>query len=133
MRRLELLAIGASVVTALLYVLVGFEVLYVGESTSGTDPGLLGFGLSAAAVFFASAGLLAMVERPWAWIAVALLNAVVIIGYFALASARDPSFEWPGLAIKALQLVTLLAVLALALRGRAAPHPWRQAHPRPVR
>jgi hypothetical protein len=132
MRRLELVAIGTSVVTALLYVLVGFEVLYVGESTSGSDPGLLGFGLSAGAVFFASAGLLAMVERRWAWIAVALLNAVVILGYFAMAGVREPPFEWPGLAIKALQLVTLVAVLALAVRGRVVHQPRMQAHPRPI-
>ncbi|HEY7526309.1 MAG TPA: hypothetical protein VIA82_05715 [Candidatus Limnocylindria bacterium] len=132
MRRLELVAISASVVTAVLYVLVGFEVLYVGESTSGTDPGLLGFGLSAAAVFFASAGLLAMVERRWAWIAVALLNAVVIVGYFAMAGVREPPFEWPGLAIKALQLITLVAVVALALPDRSVARPRMGAHPRPI-
>ncbi len=131
MRRLELVAIGTSLLTALLYVLVGFEVLYVGESTSGADPGLLGFGLSAGAVFFASAGLLAVVERRWAWIAVALLNAVVILGYFAMAGARQPPFEWPGLAIKALQAVTLVILVGLAVRGRVV-HRRIQAHPRPI-
>jgi hypothetical protein len=131
MRRLELVAIGTSLLTALLYVLVGFDILYVGESTSGADPGLLGFGLSAGAVFFASAGLLAVVERRWAWIAVAVLNAVVIVGYFAMAGIRQPSFEWPGLAIKALQAVTLLIVVGLAIRGRVI-HRRIQAHPRPI-
>jgi hypothetical protein len=131
MRRLELVAIGTSVLTALLYLLVGFEVLYVGESTSGADPGLLGFGLSAGAVFFASAGLLAVVERRWAWIAVALLNAAVILGYFAMAGIRQPPFEWPGLAIKALQAVTLVILVGLAIRGRVI-HRRIQAHPRPI-
>jgi hypothetical protein len=131
MRRLELVAIGTSVLTALLYLLVGFEVLYVGESTSGADPGFLGFGLSAGAVFFASAGLLAVVERRWAWIAVALLNAAVILGYFAMAGIRQPPFEWPGLAIKALQAVTLVILVGLAIRGRVI-HRRIQAHPRPI-
>jgi hypothetical protein len=133
MRRFELVAIGASIVTAVLYVLVGFEVLYVGRSTSGGDPGLLGFGLSAAAVFLASAALLLMVERRWAWIVVAVLNAAVIVGYFALASVREPAFEWPGLAIKGLQLITLGALVVLAVRGEGTERPRMHAHPHPIR
>ena len=118
MKPLQLMAIAASVTTAILYLLVGFEVVYVGESTNGADPGLLGFGLAAGSVFLASAVLLLLVERRWAWIAVALLNVVVIVGYFALAGVREPPFAWPGLAIKALQLVTLGSVLVLVVRGR---------------
>jgi len=120
MSTLRWLAVATSIATALLYLLVGFEVLYVGTTANGADPGLLGFGLSAAAVFVASGILLLVVQRRWAWVTVALLNAVVIVGYFAVAGVRQPPFEWPGLAIKALQLATLVAVVALSLRaGRA--------------
>lgn len=117
--RLELrrLAIATSVLTAALYLLVGFELLYVGESTSGADPGLLGFGLMVGGTFAASAVLLAVIERRWVWIAVTALNAIVIVGYFAMAGARTPPFEWPGLLIKAVQLVTLVATALLTIEG----------------
>ena len=61
----------------------------------------------------------------------ALLNAAVILGYFAMAGIRQPPFEWPGLAIKALQAVTLVILVGLAVRGRVV-HRRIQAHPRPI-
>ena len=110
---LRRLAIATSALTAVLYLLVGFELLYIGESTSGEDPGLMGFGLVMSGTFAVATVLLALLQWRWVWIAVAVLNAVVIVGYFALAGERTPPFEWPGLLVKAVQLVTLLATAML--------------------
>ena len=119
MNQIRYVAAVASAITMILYLLGGFEVLYVGESTSGTDPGMLGFGLSAGGAFAVATALLLFVERRWVWVAVALLNALVIVGYFGMAGLRQPPFEWPGLAIKAAQLISLAAVLMLTVRGGA--------------
>jgi peptidoglycan/LPS O-acetylase OafA/YrhL len=125
--RVELrrLAIATSALTAVLYLLIGLELLYIGESTSGADPGLLGFGLVMSGTFAVATALLALLPPwRWVWIAVAVLNALVIVGYFALADARTPPFEWPGLLVKAVQLVTLLATGMLAFsheEAREAP------------
>lgn len=120
---LRRLAIATSALTAVLYLLVGFELLYVGESTSGADAGLLGFGLMTAGTFAVATVLLAVLPHRWVWIVVAVLNALVIVGYFALAGARTPPFEWSGLLIKAVQLVTLLATSYLAFGHEEAAQP----------
>ncbi len=51
------------------------------------------------------------------WAAVAVLQVIVIVGYFALAGIREPSFELWGLLIKACQVVVLGCVGYLLLRG----------------
>jgi hypothetical protein len=129
MKAVRLGAAIASLLSAVLYYLIGFEVLYVGESTNGVDPGLLAFGLSAGTTFVVCAVLLLVVERRLLWIVLATLNAVVIVAYFAMAGVRDPSFEWPGLAVKAAQLVTLGALALLAIRGPQVTRRFRARGP----
>jgi hypothetical protein len=110
------IAAGAAGVSALLYYLIGFGVLDIGESTSGTTD-LVGFGLSAGTTFAVAGLLVALIHRRWLAGAVALLDLGVIIGYFVMAGIRVPPYEVWGLSIKVAQVVLLLAVGYLVFRG----------------
>jgi hypothetical protein len=57
------------------------------------------------------------VHRRWLVALIGLMDAAVIVGYFAMAEMRVPSFEVWGLSIKAAQVVLLLAIGFLLLRG----------------
>ena len=120
MRRIELFAAGVAAATAILYLLIGFEVLYIGEPADGSAGDILGFGLSSAVAFAVIAALLLAVRRRWAWIVVALFSAMTVAIYFAVAAVRDPPYEIWGLLVKALQVVLLGTVAYLIVRGRAA-------------
>ena len=115
--------VAAAVASAILYVLIGFEMLYIGEPTANSaDGGLLGFGLGAGAAFAIIAVVLLFSHRRLLTIPFALFDAAVIAMYFAVASVREPPYEMPGLIIKALQVVLLGALLYLVARA-----PGRQA------
>jgi hypothetical protein len=113
------IAAGAAGVSALLYYLIGFGILDIGESTSGTTD-LLGFGLSAGTTFAVAGLLVWFVRRRWLAGAIALLDLGVIIGYFVMAGIRVPPFEVWGMSIKAAQVVLLLAAGYLLFRGGEA-------------
>jgi hypothetical protein len=115
--RLRYLAATTAGLTALLYVLIGLEVLPVGRPSDGSAPDLLAFGLIVGGMFAVAAVLLFLVSRRVVWLVVGALQLLVIVGYFALAEVRDPPFAPWGLAIKALQVVILGVVAYLAIRG----------------
>jgi hypothetical protein len=104
-------------ISALLYYLIGFGVLDIGEAASGEDPGLLGFGLSAGTVFLLAGVLVLFVQRRWLVALIGLMDAAVIAGYFVMADIRVPSYEVWGLSIKAVQVVLLLAIGFLLIGG----------------
>ena len=119
-RVVRLIAAGTAGASALLYYLIGFGALNIGVSTSGqTD--LLGFGLSAGTAFVVAAVLVLLVRRRWLVALVGLMDAAVIVGYFAMADIRVPSYEVWGLAIKALQVLFLLALGYLVVRNEQVP------------
>jgi hypothetical protein len=107
---------GAAGVSALLYYLIGFAVLEIGASTSGSTD-LVGFGLTAGTTFAVAGGLLLLLRWRWIAVAVTLLDLVVIVGYFLMAGIRVPPFEVWGLSIKVAQLVLLFAAGSLIVRG----------------
>jgi apolipoprotein N-acyltransferase len=120
-RRLILaLAVGSAAITAILYLLVGFGWLNIGEPAQGVTRGVLGFGLLVAVTYALVTFWLLRSQRRRTWIAIGLLNVLVIAVYFISRDARVPPFEWPGLAIQLVQLVTLLAVMVLAIVGRGS-------------
>jgi hypothetical protein len=112
-------AVAAAGLTALLYVLIGFEVLFIGEAASGGNADLLAFGLLTGGAFAVIAALLAFAARRLVWIPVALLTLAVIVAYFAFAELRQPPFAFWGLAVKAVQVVLFGSVGYLAIRGAA--------------
>lgn len=114
-------AVAASAVAAALYVLIGFQVLYIGQSAQGGTPDLLGFGLAAGGFFAAVAILLAFAQGRLVWVPVAVADLAVVIAYFAMANLRDPQFEIWGLTVKAVQLVMFGALAYLVYHGRLAP------------
>jgi hypothetical protein len=115
--RLRHLAAATAGLTALLYVLIGLEVLPVGRPSDGSAPDLLAFGLIVGGMFAVAAVLLFLVSRRVVWLVVGALQLLVIVGYFALAEVRDPPFAPWGLVVKALQVVILGVVAYLAIRG----------------
>jgi hypothetical protein len=128
-RTIRYLAAAAAGVTAILYVLIGFEVIYIGESSSGGTPDLLAFGLMVGGAFAVIALLMMLVGRRLVWIPVAAFNIVVIVGYFAAAELREPSFAPWGLVVKAVQVAILAAVVYLVVRGPESKVESRQASP----
>ena len=116
-RNARYMAVAGAAAAALLYFLIGFEVLVIGASRSGAND-ILGFGLSAGSTFAVIALLVALVHRRLVLALVALLDAVVVVAYFAFAGVREPAYEQWGLLVKLAQLVLLAGVGYLLLRER---------------
>ncbi len=107
-----LLAAGA----ALVYVLIGFEVIRVVDTNPPDMPSMLGFGLASGGAFLLGAVLLLLFDRRVLWILGGLFQVMAIAMYFAVAPQRDPSFEPWGIGLKVIQAVLLVALAWLALR-----------------
>jgi peptidoglycan/LPS O-acetylase OafA/YrhL len=115
-RTLRIVAVAAAAASALIYFLIGFGVLDIGESTAG-EPDLLAFGLIVGTVYIVIGLLIALLSSRWMLGLIGLLDAAVILGYVAMASLREPPFEVWGLLVKACQVVLLIAI-GLLLFGR---------------
>lgn len=126
-RTARIVAVAAAAISSLLYFLIGFEVLVVGESKTGTND-ILGFGLVTGTTFAVIAILAALVQRRWVLGAIASLDVLVIVGYFAFAGVREPAFEIWGLLVKAAQLVLLAGLSYLIFFAQTG----RRAHARPL-
>ena len=118
-RLVRYLAAATAALSAFLYYLIGFGALDIGRSTSGTTD-LLGFGLSAGTAFLVAGLLVFVVHRRWLVALVALMDVAVIGGYFAMAGIRVPPYEIWGLSIKVAQVVFLVALGYLLIRGEHA-------------
>jgi hypothetical protein len=125
-RTIRYVAAGLAAAMAAIYFLIGLGVLQVVNGQAG-DPSMLGFGASAGGAFLLGAILLAELDRRWLWIAGALLQVMVVWGYFAIAQDRDPAFEVWGLTLRVIQLPLLAALVWLALRP-SDPHPDALVH-----
>jgi hypothetical protein len=120
-RTLRAVAVAAAAISAALYLLIGFEVLDVGTSKAGNND-ILSFGLLMGAVYGVIAAMVALLSSRWLLAAVAVVDALVIVGYFALAGVREPPVELWGLLVKASQAVLLVAIGYLFVRvGSAEP------------
>ena len=116
--RFRLAGAFASAAAAVLYVLIGVGLLSIGTAASGEAPDLLSFGLTMGVTFAVVTALLLRFRSRRLWVAIAVLQLVVIVGYFAMANIRTPPVEVWGLLIKACQAIVLVAAGMLALRGR---------------
>jgi hypothetical protein len=119
-RRIRELGAGASLVAAAIYALIGLGVLSVGTTTSGASTDLFAFGAIMAAGSVAIAAAMLRSTSRDVPIAIAVLEILVIVGYFAVAGVRVPPVELWGLLVKALQGVVLAAAVVLALHARRA-------------
>jgi hypothetical protein len=112
-------AIATAWIAAMLYALIGLGVLEIGESTNGGTTDLFAFGAMMAAIFAITAVLLMRFRSSALWVAVAVLQLFVLIGYVAVAGYRLPAFELWGLLVKVDQAILLAASLYLVIRGRS--------------
>jgi hypothetical protein len=116
--RVRSIGAGASIAAGGIYLLIGLGVLSVGSTRTGEAVDLLAFGVVMASVSIVVGVLLAMAHSQAFWIAIAAAEALLIVGYLAVASVREPPVELWGLTIKALQAVVLAAAVVLAVRER---------------
>jgi hypothetical protein len=121
--RVQTVAVVATTATAVLYFLIGLGVLWVGTSTSSDTTDLGAFGAIVGTVFAITALLLARFRSRLLWAAVAVLQVTVIVGYIVVGSVRSPAFEGWGLLVKACQVVILIAMGYMLLRGAEEPGP----------
>jgi hypothetical protein len=108
-------ATTAAVASASVYLLIGFELVSIGEPASG-ESDILAFGLSAGAAFVFIAFVVWFTRRRWVLGLVGLFDALVLVAYFAFAGLREPLFEPWGLLIKVCQAVLLGAVAVVLVR-----------------
>jgi hypothetical protein len=114
------LSAGAAVV----YVLIGFEVISVVDTKAPDMTSMLPFGLVSGSAFLLGAVLLTLFDRRILWILGGLFQVFAIAMYVAVAPQRDPSYEPWGIGLKAVQAILLIALMYLAvIRPRAAVHP----------
>jgi len=112
----QAVAAGASALAALLYALIGLGVLAIGRPADGSAGDLVGFGVTLGGTFGIAAVLLTRFRSRVLWGAIAILQVIVLVGYFAFAGLREPPIELWGVAIKVCQGVVLLAVGWLLIR-----------------
>ncbi len=107
------------VVSAVLYLLMGLDVLHYGDVQElwGRDGRLI----AAGAVFLLGTILLLTSSRRIVYILGAVLQVVCLVGYFLIAPDRTPSYEEWGIAIKVVQALALVALAYLAIRSSPRP------------
>jgi hypothetical protein len=109
-------AAALSAVIAAIYYLIGLGVLHVVEPRPG-EPSLLFFGLPAGSAFLLGSLLLVLFDRRALWILGALLQVLVVLGYFAVAASRTPSFEAWGITLRLIQIPLFVALVYLVVRA----------------
>ncbi len=110
------LGAAAAATMALIYFLIGLNVLYIGTTTEGaTDQ--FGFGMGTGICFGLWAVLLALVDRRWLWLIGLGFHALVFVIYIGASGIRVPPFEVWGLTLRAIHVVLLVALAYLTLRA----------------
>ncbi|MFN8527382.1 MAG: hypothetical protein U0670_02080 [Anaerolineae bacterium] len=112
-------AVMLAALTALVYLLIGAQVLTVLDTPANQY-----FGFFAAAAYGLGAVLLFAVDRRPIWTLGALFQIFVITMYFNVAGQRSPAFEFWGVALRVPQLLLLIALAYLAIRPRTSQIPF---------
>lgn len=105
------LAVALALTAALAYVLMGLNVLGVGNLAAAEKPAAIVY---VAAGGYALGGLLILLRRRWLWVIGAGINGMVLLAFFKFYAERPSVLFSPGgLASKAAQIVLELLLLAL--------------------
>jgi hypothetical protein len=91
--------------------------IQVTDPAAQAEPAPVFIPIAAAAAFVLGAILIDRFDRRIVQILGAGVQVITLIGYFAVASDRTPSYEVWGIVIKVLQVVTLAALAYLAVRA----------------
>jgi hypothetical protein len=114
------LAALTAAATGVIYLLIALGVLDVGAATEAAKAAPTFIPAAAAGAFFLGAILLLAFNKRIVHILGGLLQVITIVGYFAVASGRNPPYELWGIVLKIFQVITLVALVYLAL------HPARR-------
>lgn len=109
-RLVRYLAGGLSAAIAVIYYLIGFEVVNV----MGADQ--VPFGRTAGTAFLVAAVASFAWDQRWMWVAWAGAQVFAFWTYFDFASERTPSFEFWGITIRVLQVILVGVLAFLVLR-----------------
>ena len=112
LRAIRYFAALVSGLTAVIYFLIGFNVVTVVNPGVGQE-----FGLYAGAAYALGTVVLVLYERRLLWVLGAILQVFVIYTYFSLASQRTPAYEFWGILIRVAQFIILIALAYLALHA----------------
>ena len=104
--------------TAVMYFLIGLNLVTVVELAPGEASGQVFFGIPAALAYTLGAVLLIFFRRRLLWILGAVLQVLVIAIYFTVAPDRTPSFEVWGILIRIAQFLLLGVLVYLIFRPR---------------
>jgi hypothetical protein len=113
-RAIRYLAAAVSGMTAMIYFLIGFEVLPVVDVSDG--PSLLYFGIPAGLAFMLGAFLLLAYDRRALWMLGTAFQVFVILMYINVAPERTPPYEFWGILLRVAQLIILAALIYLVIR-----------------
>ncbi|MHB1413943.1 MAG: hypothetical protein ACYC1C_01730 [Chloroflexota bacterium] len=111
-RAIRFFAVAMSGAAALIYFLIGLQVLPVLETTQDQTV----FGIIAGLGYALGVVLLLAFDRRVLWVLGAALQLLALYTYFNVASQRTPPYEFWGLLLKVMQLVILVALVYLAIR-----------------
>ena len=110
-RVIRYVAAALSAVTAIIYLLIGLQVLIVLDTPSDQI-----FGYFASAAYALGVFLLLAYDRRLFVILGALFQVFVIFQYFNLASQRTPDYEVWGIVLRVAQALILIALVYLEVR-----------------
>jgi len=107
-----------STVTAIIYFLIGFNILVVIQSNESQL-----FGIFAGIAYAFGALVLLILRERSLWIAGAVFQIFVIYTYFSLAPQRLPEFEPWGIILRIMQVLIFVGLMYLIIR---TPHPVKE-------
>jgi hypothetical protein len=117
-RSIRIVAAALSVLTAIVYLLIGLQVLIVLDTPSDQI-----FGFFAAAAYALGVYLLIAQDRRMIVLLGALFQVFVIFQYFNLSTQRLPAYEPWGLLLRIPQVMLLIALVYLEVRLPRARKP----------
>jgi len=100
-----------ALLAALVYFLMGAGMLQPGDLDADEAPAAIPYFLSAC---YAVGGLLILAGKRWLWVVGAVLNGLVIAGFYAIHAARPAVLlSLPGLATKSAQILLEIGLIYL--------------------
>ena len=105
------LAVGLAVVTAVIYIMMGWDWLGVGDLTAEEGPPGI---IYVAAGSYLVGGLLILLRRRWLWVMGAVINALVILFFFSMYQERPAVLlSLGGIVSKAAQILLEVGLIYL--------------------
>jgi hypothetical protein len=105
------LVVGLAAVTAVIYIMMGWDWLGVGDLTAEEGPSGI---IYVAAGSYLVGGLLILLRRRWLWVMGAVINALVILFFFSIYQERPAVLLSPGGIIsKAAQILLEVGLIYL--------------------